>query len=76
MDAHDARVVIKELARQDTAGETHDSYALTGDAVDAMRRWRDVASEAGDLGVCQAIDYLGMRKAAAVYAAHRDGVIK
>ena len=31
---------IRDLAKQDAAGETDDSFARTGDALDTIRRWR------------------------------------
>lgn len=73
MDKTSAETVIRSLAKQDTAGEVDDSYARTGDAQDTIERWYGAARQAGDAGVIEAIDVLGMTEAARLYEAARPG---
>ena len=69
-----ATKAIKDLARQDRNDDVDDSYARTHDASDTIERWRAAAAEAGDRECVQAIDRLGVSRAAEVYAAARTAV--
>jgi len=63
---------IRELARQDQAGEVDDSYARTGDAMDTIRRWRAAGRSANDRDLVELIDRVGVRAAAQIYQAARS----
>lgn len=63
---------IRDLARQDQAGEVDDSYARTGDAEDTIRRWYDAGRSAGDRDLVDLIDRVGVRDAARIYEAARS----
>lgn len=62
---------IRDLAKQDAAGETDDSFARTGDALDTIRRWRAAGADAGDAELVETIDRLGEDEAAEIYASSR-----
>lgn len=62
---------IRDLAKQDTAGNVDDSFARTGDALDTIRRWRQAAREGGDVALVKTIDALGEDRAAEIYARAR-----
>jgi len=64
--------LIAELARQDRAGETDDSYARTGDALDAIERWYASAAQGGDSDLVAALDEMGLAVAARMYAEARS----
>lgn len=64
-------LAIRDIAKQDAAGETDDSYARTGDALDTIRRWRASSAAAGDHELVVIIDRLGEDEAAEIYAAAR-----
>lgn len=61
-----ARMVIRDLAYQDHGGETG-GRKPTAEAT--IAGWYRGGAEAGDLGVCEAIDTLGADEAARVYEA-------
>jgi hypothetical protein len=63
--------IINHLAYQDVADDVDDSYARTGDAVDAIRRWRDSAADAGDDELIDGIETLGIPRAAGAYDQER-----
>lgn len=69
-----ATKAIRDLARQDRCDDVDDSYARTHDAKDTIERWRSAAAEAGDTECVQAIDRLGVSRAAEVYAAARPEI--
>ncbi len=69
-----ATKAIRSLARQDRQDNVDDSYARTHDAEDTIERWRSAAGEAGDRECVQAIDRLGVSRAATVYAEARTDV--
>jgi hypothetical protein len=64
---------IASLAEQDMSGEVDDSYARTGDAADTIRRWYASARSAGDTGLIETVDRMGVMAAAQAYEAARRG---
>lgn len=71
-NAAQARGLIRELARQDRDGETYDDFADHGNPEAAVETWLDEAAAVGDTGVFDAVEILGIRTAAAVYAEARS----
>jgi len=62
---------IRDLAIQDQAGGSDDSFARTGDARDTIVRWYTAAKVAGDESLASVIRRLGVDRAADAYRAAR-----
>ena len=61
------RAAIRDLARQDMAGETDDYYARTLDAPTTISRWRESGAQAGDRELVELIDRVTPPEAARLY---------